>query len=357
MVEAAGFLELCQHARRRLSHVSNVIGVGFGFKETGGAVTQVPAFRTYVRRKLSICDVSRDQRIPKAMFGIPTDVLPELRGSRTSVGPGGGATPLAIGAAISNLKAVLSEPKIQSAGAGIGTLSFIAAENGASARRTLVAVSNRHVLLANGAGLGDTVYQPSYVVDHGVTCVMRGHDLNPIAEISNEGLEGNDSYAYAGEPASSYFLDCAAARLLPVYARGVRPRFAVAGEEKAVKGMARLHPLDTLAGRELRVHAVTAMSGLVKGRVVDVAAPVRLDDGEPRHNNIVMRAEAAAPVGRDLIQEGDSGALLVDERGRAVGLLWGKNRANPSEAFACHLHPVVARLDVTLATYNLGEPR
>jgi hypothetical protein len=356
MVEAAGFLELCQHARRRLSRVASVVGVGFGFKETGGAVTTVPAFRAYVRQKLPAHLLPLDQRIPRTVFGIPTDVLPEMRGSRMSVAPGRGAAPLAIGAAISNLKAVLSQPKAESAGAGIGTLSFIAAENGASARRTLVAVSNRHVLLANGARLGDTVYQPSYVVDRGALCVMRSTDLNPIAEISNEGIEGNDTYAYPGEPAGSYFLDCAAARLLPD-ARAVRPRFAAAGGERAVKGMARLHPLDTLVGRELRVHAITAVSGLVKGRVVDVAAPVRLDDGEPRHNNIVIRADAAAPVGRDLIQEGDSGALVVDERGRAVGMLWGRSRANPSEAFACHIHPVVGRLDVTLATYNLGEPR
>jgi hypothetical protein len=58
--------------------------------------------------------------------------------------------------------------------------------------------------------------------------------------------------------------------------------------------------------------------------------------------------------GRDaaFAEDGDSGALVVDDRNRAVGLLWGKSRRSRSEAFACHIQPVLECLNVTPITYD-----
>jgi hypothetical protein len=45
---------------------------------------------------------------------------------------------------------------------------------------------------------------------------------------------------------------------------------------------------------------------------------------------------------------GDSGALIVDEEGRAIGLLWG---ASPSGyALACPIEPVLEALAIDLET-------
>jgi hypothetical protein len=44
--------------------------------------------------------------------------------------------------------------------------------------------------------------------------------------------------------------------------------------------------------------------------------------------------------------EGDSGALLVNERGRAVGLLWGVN--SRGEGVACPIAPVLYAMNITL---------
>jgi hypothetical protein len=364
MLESSTFADLVSRARRVLSRDANVLGVGFGFKETAGAVSAVPAFRIYVRRKIALGGLGHGERLPSSIFGVPTDVLPAMRGCpMSSAAPAPPASRLPIGTPISNLKAARAQPTAGAADAGVGTLSFIAANNGEAAQRTLVVVSNQHVLLAHDARPGDPIYQVAgdanpardRTESYGPR-VIQGADLAPLATISHEGVEGNCPYAYPGEQPGIYFLDCAAARLAPERVGDVWPRFVDAGVERTIRGIARLHPLDALAGRELRVSAITAFSGVVRGRVVDVAAPVLIGDGPPRHNNIVVRADGAA-TGTAFIREGDSGALVVDERGRAVGMLWGRSRSDPGQAFACHIHPVLNRLNVTLITYAVSGLR
>jgi hypothetical protein len=51
---------------------------------------------------------------------------------------------------------------------------------------------------------------------------------------------------------------------------------------------------------------------------------------------------------------GDSGALLVDDGDQGVGLLWRRGEHDPSLAFACHIHPALDRLNLTLMTHALS---
>ena len=109
-----------------------------------------------------------------------------------------------------------------------------------------------------------------------------------------------------------------------------------------MRGVARLHPLDVAGRRAPRVRVLGGLTGVTEGRAVEAAATVEAG-GEPRFGNIVIRWDDGSRGG-----PGDSGALVVDERDRAVGLVWGRSDRDPELTYACHIHPVLDRLDVTM---------
>lgn len=256
--------------------------------------------------------------------------------------------PLVAGLAVSNLRGALGQSEPSNAGTGLGTIGCFAVVNGRTRRRDVVLVSNRHVLLAHGARKGDHIYQPTFSWESGI-CVLHRDSLDAIAEIVDEGTEGHVRYAYPGEPAKEYFIDCAAARVFTE--RGVRVSSAIPSPgvrgKMAVTRIARVHPLDVRGRRGPRVYMI-GQRGIMAGRVVDVKATVDVG-GMHRMNNIVIRGESSGDA-EGFAMQGDSGALLVNERAEAVGLIWGKSEERPGEAYACHIHPVVHRLRVTLIT-------
>ena len=342
--------ELVLHAERALLRHPGVTGVGFGWKETGGEVTESPALRVYVRRKVPRCELRRAEIIPERLAGLATDVLPARVGV-PAVGFESALRPaLTSGLAITNLKAWVDRPAPGPEGAGLGTLGCFASSRGPDGRTTPALVSNRHVLLAHGARRGDFVYQPEYSRRDGV-CVFHAESLDPVAAIADEGCADNYTYGYPGEAAQAYFIDCATAQLLTEHGVHATPELPPPGVRgaTAVKGIARVHPLDVIDGRAPRVYKFGQASGITVGRVVDVAAPIASARGEQRLRNLIIRDDrpAARRTGSS-VAAGDSGALIVNERGAAVGLLWGMGQGPAPEAYACHIHPLLHRLDVTL---------
>lgn len=350
MMTAGEIHERVLHAERVLLRLPGVTGVGFGWKETGGEVTESPALRVYVRRKVPRCELRRAELVPERLAGLATDVLPARTGVPTVDLESAPRAALTSGLAITNLKAWVDRPSSGREGAGLGTLGFFAGTRGPDGRMTPALVSNRHVLLAHGARCGDFVYQPRYTRRDGV-CVFHADSLDPVAAIADEGCADNYTYGYPGEAAQAYFVDCATARLLT--ARGVHatPELPPPGVRgvTAVKGVARVHPLDVIDGRSPRVYKIGQASGITVGRVVDVAAPIATARGEQRLRNLIIRDDRPADRRTgSFVEAGDSGALIVNERGAAVGLLWGMGDGRPPEAYACHIHPLLHRLDVTL---------
>ena len=244
--------------------------------------------------------------------------------------------PPAVGGPVSNLRCILG-----GAGAsGLGRLGFLAATAGAADWTSLVLVSNRHVLLAHGAVPGDVVFQPRVLSDAS-TLRFPTDQLNPIATLEDCGFQGNYRFAFPGEPESSYFIDCATARL--TCRQDPRGR----GGSVLFREVARAHRFDTFAGRELRVRKAGIDSGFT-GRLVEVAATVVDAEGGQRHNTLVIRSlPVRGGTPRPFAAEGDSGALVIDELERALGLVWGVNLKDPMEAYACHIHPVLDCLRVT----------
>lgn len=368
----------------RLLAFPGVQGLGLGWKEVRGEVTTIAALRVYVSEKLPVARLRNSTIIPREIGGIVTDVLPVKTGfpitGHSCHELTGQFAELNVGAAISNLKAVLTGNCANNNGSGLGTLGLFAIMNGASHKNDIVLVSNRHVLYANGALSGDLVYQPRYTYQAG-RYHFDAHSLNPVAELLDMGLEGNYNYAYPGESAKPYFVDCATARLNKAFTNNTFTnntftnntstnkastnnastticRFPSPGVRKSrkpiFKQVARVHAIDAFTGRELRVRKLGRGRDDIIGKVVDVMATVVLSGGQKRYNNIVIRPQTRAGCHSECFaNEGDSGALIVDELNRAVGLLWGKSLQNTTEAFACHIHPVLHCLHVTPLRYNL----
>lgn len=255
-----------------------------------------------------------------------------------------------VGASISNLKKIDQSHRIN---VGLGTLGFLAAKSKASNWESLVLVSNQHVLLANNAIRGEVIFQPDYE-EQGEQVIFDTPHLNAIAKIDNEGLCGHFSYAYPGESRKPYYIDCATASLL---LQQIKNPHRVNGRTQHFTKVARVHPLDTLKGRELKVRLL-GRGNSSWGKVIDCEATVETADGKQCHNTLVIRA---LPDRNGTIQpfsrKGDSGTLLVDQYQRAVGLLWGSNIRDPFESYACHIHPVLSCLQIIPWRFDFCSPQ
>jgi hypothetical protein len=337
-----------RRAEDALLGLPNVVGVGLGWKETRGRITDRPAWRVYVRRKLPSHSLRCAGLVPARVEGLATDVLPAPvsipAASLNTV-----SAPLAPGSVISNLRGLLHDLSADRQTSGLGTLGFLALVNG-TRQPEVVLVSNRHVLLAHGAGVGQPIYRPILSLREGKFAV-RADSLDPVAEILDEGAEANYSFQYAGEEPSDYFVDCASARVLAEPGAQVYSGLPAhnGNREARIKGIARVHPLDVVGGRTVRVRKIGGVTGVTAGYIVDVAAPIE-NGGQPRRlNNIVIRG-THGPI----VEPGDSGALIVNDRNEAIGLLWGRNEHDPRAAYACHIHPVLERLNITMMAGGLS---
>jgi hypothetical protein len=239
---------------------------------------------------------------------------------------------VAVGGGVASLRRVSGEAAGDRERAGIGTIGFLALRNGRR-QRELVLVSNRHVLLAHGAGRGDPVYSP---VPAGRPGAWTLSIVDPVGIILDEGAEDNHAFRYPGEPVCEYYVDCACARVAPDHAMPIAP---------SVRGTARLHWLDVAGTRTVRVRKIGALTGVTAGRVVDARARVEVAGRPGRLNNLVIRG-----IDRPFAEPGDSGALVVNERYEAIGMVWGTSERDPAIAYASHIHPVLDRLGVTMLT-------
>ena len=177
------------------------------------------------------------------------------------------------GAMISNLKSTnRSHHHTQF---GLGTLGFLAAKRGAPDWQSLVLVSNRHVLLAHDAERGDMIFQPDHE-ELGDQVVFDAPRLNAIAKIDNTGLCGHFSYAYPGEAEQPYFIDCATAVLLLKQSENAQHTHV---KTQHFSKIARVHPHDTFAGKELKVR-LSGRDNAVWGKVIDSQAIVETVTGE-----------------------------------------------------------------------------
>lgn len=178
-----------------------------------------------------------------------------------------------------------------------------------------VVLSTWHVLFGRGSGEGGEVW----VVDR-----SRGWRQRSRVGTALYGKIG--MVRFDGE---MYYVDCAVASCGDV-PEGL--------SRVAAHGVARPGDRVTKSGAVTR----TTSGVVVSANHFDVA---QLDGrAYPAPRQLLVRTvDGSAPF----CAEGDSGALLINEMGRAVGLLWGTN--SRGEGVACPIGPVLYAMNITLA--------
>ena len=342
-------LELRLGAEEALMRNPGVLGVGLGLKERGGQVTDEVAFRVYVEEKKDLAQLSPDEVVPGAFAGVPTDVLvlgrrrPEKCQDRQQY------SPLVGGISICTMKPDASGVF------DVGTGGFLATIDGGSRPENIVLVTNNHVVTHSGGRVGDSISQPEWKeLPDGTFAVLvdAGKRIGPVFGLPDERDFPND--------ATGFFVDAASIRLdfsisswcdtncgisFASRINGLRlPRSssdATPTDLIADVGTARIGAAVFKVGRQ---------TGRTVGRVVDIARPA-----SGFHNNIEVQAVAMSTPDNcggifRFSDIGDSGAALIDEDRKLVGLHHGSVIGQPTRSLSSHIAPVLAQLKVTPIT-------
>ncbi len=286
-------LKLIEKVERELKNIPGVVGVGIGFKEVAGEVTDEVVFRVYVESKKSPQDVTPSHMIPKEMYGHKTDVLTAEH--TETMEDNSSHRPLLGGIQIGNSTGV------------VGTLGCMATLNSDG---SWVALSNQHVLMGGGKQLATDVKigQP----DISECCCCSCGEIGTVVKSQIGGL-----------------VDCAIAKLNPDIPHvneidGIGP---IRGSASAVVG-------DT-------VRKVGRSTGLTSGIVLDINFPTT-SNLLNFTNQIKIKPDGA---NTKFSTDGDSGSAIVNAENKIVGLLWGGFTGN---GVASHISNVQNAMDITI---------
>jgi hypothetical protein len=275
---------------------ANLVGIGFGVKETEGALTGELAVRIYVERKLPTCELSSRNRIPRLINGITTDVIAVGR-------PRFHSRPVALGSAISHFQG------------GAGSVGCIVTRPEDNSWYLLSAC---HVLAPiDTARTGDAIVEPP----------ATSSGAAPIASLTDfEALKAEDS---------ANRFDAAIARIdrrADILAR--LPRI----------GEPRPPIMDPLLYQSVRKFGATTLHTL--GVVTDAMVHITFTlDGNPYLFRDVIEVIGC---GGPFSEGGDSGALAVDALSlRPVGLIIGGAR---DRTYLSPIGPILARFNAELLT-------
>jgi hypothetical protein len=196
-------------------------------------------------------------------------------------------------------------------------------------------LTNHHVVFAGGAAIGDRVWALPSVTD--------GHDPADVVCLGRTRAGRIGRITFTGE---TCFVDCALVRMEN---EELFPTWLIASlADLYVTEVANAEP-------GLPVIKCGATTGLTAGMIADVAYP-----DHPYIGDRWWKAPGQLLIdSRDgelnFSAAGDSGAAVLDEQGRVVGLLWGSN-AN-GQGISCPIAPVLDCLGATLMTMSEPMPR
>jgi hypothetical protein len=287
----------------------NVVGIGFGAKESAGKPTGDLAVRIYVRKKHARSKLSASQCVPAVINGMPTDIV------RLGT-PAFHARPVMYGAGISHVDASL------------GTLGCVVTRPGTEERYILSAC---HVLVPDGvAHPGGQIVEPAMRNRQGDP--PNPHAL-PIATLADfEPLIDN------GAPNR---MDAAIARLDSnddVLAKIPLLDGAPTGPPAAAVPFQSVFKYGAATGRSL-------------GVVMSASASITLnvESGARLFEDVIEVAGADGLFSKG----GDSGALVVDPLSkRAIGLVIG---GDGRHSFLTPLARVLNRFNVELLAYQANQ--
>jgi S1-C subfamily serine protease len=290
-----------EQSREGLLKKANVVGVGIGEKTTGGLPVGRLCLKVYVEKKLEKSRLAKSDLVPLKLSQVETDV--EEVGKIKAHGFIGRMRPALGGVSIGHYKITA------------GTLGCLVRDK--QTGRGLI-LSNNHVLAnSNAAKKGDIIIQPG-AADGGKVPKDKLAELERWIEIDFKDV-GN-------------LVDCALAA--PVSEEVVKPEIASIG---LPRGVSQAQP-------KMMVQKSGRTTGHTFGEIKDVSATMRISYGRKAalfRNQILTTA---------MSQGGDSGSLVLDQKKRAVGLLF----AGSDRVTLCNpIQEVLRLLGVTLS----GERR
>lgn len=328
-------------AEARLRAVPGVEHVSVGLKIKDSTVTDELCIHVYVAEKRPRSDVDPAERIPQEIDGVRTDVN-EIRRAEFTIDTTR-YRPLKGGCLIGNEIVDLNQ-------SGTGTQKM-PGTFGCTATRTSdgspVLLSNWHVLMKNGARIGEPVFQPPSlrIPTLSASTLPRrlGDNDDAIAFIVNAKITSKVDAGIARLDVSSCCRCCGLDfrdEIVGLSVSGHPPSNGIIGKRAAVPGAT--------------VYKVGADSGRTVGRVVtNSAGPLTAtQDGVDYTLNGQIEI-ASQDTSKSFSIYGDSGAVIIDDEGYVVGLLWGHAGAPPNaRSYANHIDDVCTELGITI---NLAE--
>jgi len=369
------FMAAYERAKATFGELEGVVGVGFGHKQVGGRFTSDVAIVVFVLEKRPEDEVAPEQRIPPVYEGYRTDVrtpIPVVPGSCDNDN---------VYDTIQGGIQIEADPPTR-----LGTLGCIVRRRGDSGRENVYLLSNKHVLFAGGARAGSYIYHP-YAPSPPGAQPRPNNSLGPVQETAFYAIVTSTVPGAGGQPVSdSFFIDCATARIdidckccgstctkdqIAYDTTVVDLQVNGANTLSDVRSVARDPSIVIPRGTPTAptgpfVYKVGRTTGRTRGVVRSVNATVNITGdpsvpgSPPIHGPNVIEIEFdATSTGTGVnchdnpffAEEGDSGSLVVDDAGRAVGLIHGvPDPGNPGSgsATACHILPVLDQLGVCI---------
>jgi hypothetical protein len=345
---------LHREAEEELGRYPGVVGVAYGEKRRGGEPTGEVGFCVYVQEKKPLDRLTPEETLPTEYRGIPVDVDRVPDATRIAECQDRAIhSPLIGGITISNLNPV------PAGGYEVGTLGCFATLNGVDPPENVVALTNHHVAMAQGAKVGDQIFQPRKVPLPMGQLAVDLSNRNPIGKIERAGAEQNVRFAYPNEAEDDYFVDCSSVRINISMSSwcdtncGESIRNEIRGLNvlgaNAIADVARVVQADIPPPTDppYTVVKVGSRTSRTEGRVSRLNVP-----GSQGEKNVIEITAMANNCEGNLMfaDHGDSGSALINAQAQVIGLVFAVDTVDPSLAFACHIHPVLDQLKVTAIT-------
>lgn len=372
------------HARAKKLFMTypGVAGVAIGHKQTAGQYRDDIAIVVFVMEKRPEDDVPPAERIPPTFEGYPTDVRVVQTSHLHACDNSTQYTRIQGGIQI-------SQKANQTTGAfENGTLACIVRKRNDVGRDNVYLLSNKHVLFQNNiSGPGDPIYHPFPPVPATFQSPGPSQELGPIQP---ESYFGNEAFTRE-DPANpgvflieQYFVDCALARLnidsvccdstctadkIEYGETIVDPDTNTSSPIVDVNdirfGQAAIDIL--LPGK--RVFKIGRATGRTAGKVHLTGVPHLVAAFPPlgtpaftAENTIEIEFDPTfqqngVPVTQNckghqwFSEQGDSGSLIVDDQGRAIGLISagpGPGFPNNAPDHSCHIVPILDKLNICI---------
>jgi hypothetical protein len=368
------FMAAYERAKQAFGRIPGVLGVGFGHKQTGGQFSDDVCLIVFVGNKRVDADLDPAERIPPSFEGYRTDVRTPVR---TVPGACDNDT---------EYSTIQGGIQIEADPGQSGTLGCIVRRRGDRGRENVYLLSNKHVLWAGSARDGSYVYHP-----HAPPAPpsKASNSLGPVQEGEAYRVVTSTVPDATGQPVSdSFFIDCATARInidckccgstctkddiaygetvIDLQVNGVN---TISDVRSVARDVSIVIPTGTPAGPTGPfVYKVGRTTGRTRGIVRSINATLHTV-GDPS-------VPGAPPmVGPNVIEidfdptstsngvnchgnpffaeHGDSGSLVVDDAGRAIGLIQGvpdPSIPGSASAAACHILPVLDHLGICIPT-------